>query len=471
MAGTPTKPARAYVVCADSSGTRTRFGCQRSYAGASLGVGDVCFVGFDGLFAVRAPESLPSSISSNLPRLTDSFAPPPMAVCIAKPGRACVAGQLWLSPSARSLWKKAHGSELFPFNTVKLTSLLRASAPETSDIEEDDDEPTEDNNARCSCDEIFVGADGRYELQLLPGNYDISASSADDLFVGNLLSLQATEGAIIDHADIGLTISLHLRGIVLNNQGVPLPHVQVVAKLSAATDETPPWSMKLRTADDGGFDLPHLQDLAYDLEFSSSQFRSSLLSHVMPNKGDLTVRLSRAPSLLGVVAQGKDGCPPQVSAKSPNGGVVSASVDPADCTFFFQRLPRGDQLRISATIDSRLVEQHITVPAVGDPPTACLGGPCSHAPAVLLVMPVGADVDALFVSTENKDEDSLGQSMMTSGGFSPNRYYAFSSLKAGQTVRVGNSDNITDQPRITLAAGINEIVLPLRNVNVVGEIN
>jgi hypothetical protein len=416
-------------------------------------------VNFAGLGSARAS----TSVTKALPRLIESYAPPPAVACVAKPGRACVAGQLWLSTAARSLWAQSHGSESFPFNTVKLTSRQRSPSPDNAELD-DDDEPTAETNTRCGCDETFVGADGRYELQLLPGNYDLSVTSADDQFVGSLPSVQATEAAVIDHADFALNISLHLRGIVQNTRGVPLSNVQVVAKLSVAPGESQPWFTKLRTDDRGAFDLPHLQDTPYDLEFSAAQFRSATVSQAVPNKGELTIRMDRAPSLLGVVAEGKNGCPTKVTVMSLQGNVVTTSVEPTGCVFFFQRLPRGDQLKVSATIDGRLVEQHITVPAVGDPTTVCLGGPCSHAPAELLVMPVGAVADALFVATLDDDEGSLGQGMMTSGGFAPNRYYAFSGFVAGQTVRVGNSDDTTAQPRMTLSAGINEFVLPVRNV-------
>lgn len=400
-----------------------------------------------------APQAVPKFLDLPEPLLKD-------VACVAKPGRACLAGQVVLSPNARVLWQQRQRAVPFAFTSLRITPHRHPVNEDDEDDATDDDDDTEASvDAHvCACDEVYVGSDGRFEIQLLPGLYDVQARSEDDAFTGVLARFEAKERSSVGPIEFLLNVALHLTGVVKNAQGHPLPNIRIELQRTDAGHRQPQ-STKGRTNEDGRFDFGPLEDGVYDLEFSSSRYRRARLFGVSPNHSPFDVRMMRSPALLGMVAAADQDCPAFVEVK---GRVQSirVSTETPGCSFATQTLPPDEQLRVVATVAGRRVEQHLTVPAVGDPPVVCLGGPCAFDPALVLVMPVGGEMNALFLALEVADDDEpLGQGMVTSGGFAPHRFYPFLGFRAGQTVRVGDPEQPQTQARLTLHAGVNELMI------------
>ncbi|MDX2024521.1 MAG: carboxypeptidase-like regulatory domain-containing protein [Deltaproteobacteria bacterium] len=395
-----------------------------------------------------------------MPQFLDLAVPPPEVACVPKPGRACLAGRVVLSPKARDLWQRQQGTAPFAFTSLRITPHRHVmdEHKQGDEVEDDDDSDETDNRHTCACDEIYVGSDGRFELGLLPGLYDVQARTEDNAFTGVLARFEAKERASVGPVELLLNVAMHLTGVVRNPQGQPVANVRVEVQRTAP-GRLQPQSIHGRTDQDGHFDFAPMEEGLYDLEFTSSRYRSASLFGVSANHSPFEVRMTRSPALLGMVAAGDQDCPPFVEVRGRLRSMRVPTETPG-CTFYTQTLPPEEQLHVVATLAGRNIEQYFTVPVLGDPPVVCLGGPCPFNPAVVLVMPIGGEMDALFVDTEGSENDEeLGQGMVTSGGFAPNRFYAFAGFRAGQTVRVGDPDQRHAQARVTLHTGVNELTI------------
>jgi hypothetical protein len=447
--------------------------------------------------APRPTPAAPGLLRQEVGRAPAAAAATHSGECRAPAGHLCVRGLVVPGPA---------GPPLPPPGVVLADVCIEARPIEMDDApagpdegedegEEEDGEETGDEAAGEAPCAHRPDAEGRFELALAAGRWELRAATRDRERQGRQGPLDLSpEARLLEGVVIPLAPAARLAGVARDETGAAVP-LDAVTLWEPGARAPLDLGESVEVGDDGRFAVGLLLPGPYRLHLVAGGFRARRLEVLATaSTADVVVTLARAPILWGAAGDGGEGCPydrlivteaqaRRVGARGPHdrgdggdhgdgdhGGEEPIAVLELDgrCRFAAQLETEAAFVRVTAEDGTGVTTEVATIglPARGDPPPLCLGGPCPPAAVVIARVPRAAPGRVLqhaLLKTEGPDGEHVPSDAADAG----ERFVLFGPVDPGPA-RVGLSWSLRPPGRavrhiemsVPLHAGINELALP-----------
>jgi hypothetical protein len=213
--------------------------------------------------------------------------------------------------------------------------------------------------------------DGRFEINLPPGTYALTASAGHDVAAAQVDDLAENEDREVT---LVLAAGLTIEGQVECDG--PCPGVSVAADMQRSHARV----SNCESTGDGQFTLDGLAPgQRYDVVFETPSRRRLVVSGIAAPKRGLLAILEPSPTLSGGfgIARGEE-CPMETLEIEPKDEGSDEHQFDRNCQFSIDDLPDLDHVHLRATGKGWHFEVEVPLPAHGDPPFLCLRPPCSE---------------------------------------------------------------------------------------------
>jgi hypothetical protein len=316
-----------------------------------------------------------------------------------------------------------------------------------------------------------VTPDGRFAFHLPPGRYTLDASAAQ--LVGTEPDVIARAGAERD-VDILLGPSAAIRGTL---RAADDADVSVSARASGRSAG----AADAETTGTETFEITGLiPGRKYDLTFRGQELRSVTLREIAAPAAGLQVALDAGAVVRGAVGFPRgERCPISEvmlrlpddryrdSGRSDEEEVSSPTEEPgADCRFEIAVPDDVFEATVVATGPGWFLEQHVAIPAHGDPPSLCLNPPCRENPteglARLRVQLEGADAASAMGARVSATDGSQTRVQACSGA---QGWCEIEDLPTGEAFAIeGHGVGCVGQPKTAvLVSGDNVVSIACRH--------
>jgi hypothetical protein len=287
--------------------------------------------------------------------------------------------------------------------------------------------------------------DGRFEINLPPGTYALTASAGRKVAVAQVDDLAENE-------DREVTMSLAL-GLTIEGR-VECDGPCTGVSVGADMQRTHARVSSCESVDGGQFTLEGLAPgHTYDVVFEMPGRRRLLIPGIAAPRRGLLATLEPKPTLSGGfgIEPGQE-CPMQSLEIEPQDEVSGDLQFDANCRFAIDDLPDLDRVHLRASGEGWHFEVDVALPAHGDPPFLCLHPPCREPeePANLELALSGSQEVSVYLIYEG-DHGGVVTSC------NPRRNCVLRDLQPGKTVTVRvSSEACESQPlAVYLHSGTN----------------
>ena len=215
--------------------------------------------------------------------------------------------------------------------------------------------------------------DGRFEINLPPGSYEVLAGARDEVGYAEAAGLREGEDReLVLMLGEGASISGRVEGC----EG---PCADEDVEVLGPGDDTD--AEEEVTDESGEFRIGGLAPgRTYRLALHLEGKRRLVLDGIRAPSQGLLATLEPVATLTGGfgIAPGED-CPmEEVSVGTPGSEEPEGTAFDEDCRFHFDELPDGAQVHLSASGEGGQFEVDVPIPEHGAPPFLCLRGPCQE---------------------------------------------------------------------------------------------